>query len=112
MEIVNWKELPVISNPHNLDIRNLYDNPKIQVRQIVLFSGHRVKPFASPETVLLFVSMGNVVIQSGESISNVSQGKLVICPADVPTTLFNNSDEETRILAIRAPKPTVKSLLL
>jgi quercetin dioxygenase-like cupin family protein len=112
MEIIDWRDLPVISNPHNLDIRQLYDHPKIQVRQIILRSGHRLKPFVSPEAALIFVNRGSVVVQSGEAISNVTQGKLIVCPAGVPTTLFNNSDEEARNLAIRAPKPTVKSLLL
>lgn len=112
MEIVNWKDLPVISNPHLLDIRQLYDHTAVQIRQVILRSGQRVRPFVSPVAALLYISRGTVVVQSGDIIQSICGGKLVVCPADRPTTLFNNSDDEALVLAIRAPKPIEKSLLL
>ena len=112
MEIINWKDLPVINNPHHLDIRELYDNPMVQVRHIILQPGQRVRPFVSPVAALLYICQGTVVVQSGDTIKSICAGKLVVCPAGMPATMFNNSDDEALVLAIRAPKPTEKSLLL
>jgi quercetin dioxygenase-like cupin family protein len=112
MKIVTWTDLPVINNPHHLDIRVLYDHPGIQIRQVVLQPGQRVRPFISPVTALLYICRGSVVVQSGDTIQSICKGKLVVCPAERLTTLFNNTDDEALVLAIRAPKPTEKSLLL
>lgn len=112
MEIKSWRDSPVISNPHNLDIRQLYNDPKVQLRIIVLQPGQRVKPFVSPITALLFVISGSVIVQSGDIIKPVEQNNLVACPPDKATSLFNNSDFEARVIALRAPRPTTKSLLL
>jgi quercetin dioxygenase-like cupin family protein len=112
MKIKNWRKIPIVSNPHNLDIRELYDNPQIQIRQVILRPGDRVRPFLSPIPALLYVSRGSAVVQSGELIKTIDEGELTICPADKPTSLFNHSDKNALILAIRAPKPTIRSLLL
>ena len=112
MEIVNWKDLPVISNPNHLDMRQLYDHPGVLIRQVILRWGQRVRPFVSPVAAILYITRGTIVLQSGELIQSICAGKLVVCPAERPTTLFNNTDDEALVLAIRAPKPIEKSLLL
>ncbi len=112
MKIKNWREIPIVSNPHNLDIRELYDNPQIQIRQVILRPGDRVRPFLSPISAILYVNSGSVVVQSGDLIKSALEGELIICPADKSTNLYNNSNSKSIILAIRAPKPTTRSLLL
>ncbi|MDX9908305.1 MAG: hypothetical protein GX792_03880 [Bacteroidales bacterium] len=112
MKIKSWREIPIISNPHNLDIRELYDNPQIQIRQVILRPGERVRPFLSPINAILYVNSGSVIVQSGDLIKPAIEGELIICPADKPTNLYNNSNSKSLIIAIRAPKPTIRSLLL
>ena len=112
MIITNWKDQPVKENPHNVDVRPLYNREKAQAMHIMLQPGEELKPHITPVDVFFFVIEGTPTVRVGSEITEVPENALVESPQDIVHCLYNKSDKVARILVVKAPRPTTNARLL
>lgn len=112
MIVRNYKNETVQENPHQVDVRKLYDDPSAQIMHITLKEGESLKPHKTPVDVAIYVLEGTPTIHIGEESGIQGKDTLVESPANVPHHISNEGDETTRILVIKAPRPENKSKIL
>jgi len=99
-------------NPHQVDVRKLYDHDSAQVMHITLQPGQALKPHITPVDVFFYILEGDVDVLVGEETITVEKDNLVESPKDIIHCLSNNSNSIARILVVKAPKPMAKAKLL
>ncbi|MFA5714089.1 MAG: cupin domain-containing protein [Bacteroidales bacterium] len=112
MKIINWKNLEVSETPHKVDVRMLYNQESAQAVHIRLEAGEALKPHITPVDVFFYILEGRATVQVGDEKIEVEQDNLVESPKDIVHCLYNNSDKPTRILVVKAPKPTKGTRIL
>lgn len=112
MKITKVKEQQVAETPHKVDVRKLYDHDNAQTMHITLQPGESLKPHITPVNVFFYILEGTTDIRVGEETISVEQDCLVESPRDIVHNLSNSSGSITRILVVKAPRPTSKSKLL
>ena len=112
MKIINVKNQPIVETPHKVDVRKLYDRDNAQTMHITLKAGESLKPHLTPVDVFFYVLEGVVDVRVGDETVSVEKDCLVESPKDVVHCLSNNSVNLSRILVVKAPRPTTKSRLL
>jgi quercetin dioxygenase-like cupin family protein len=112
MKIIKVKEQQVVDTPHKVDVRKLYDHDSAQVMYITLQPGESLKPHITPVDVFFYILEGTTDVRVGDETILVDKNSLVESPKDIIHCLSNSSDAVTRILVVKAPKPTSKSKLL
>ncbi len=112
MIITSVKEAPLQENPHQVDVRRLYDRDIAQAMHITLHPGQSLKPHITPVDVFFYVLEGAPEIQVGNEIKTVAQDNLVESPRDIIHCISNNSESVARILVVKSPKQVNKSILI
>lgn len=112
MNLTHWKNQPVKTTPHQVDVRQLYDKTDAQAMHIMLQPGEQLKPHITPVDVFFFILEGSPSVQIGNEIEEVSENTLVESPKNIVHCLYNKSDKLARILVVKTPKPTSNSRLL
>jgi len=112
MKIINWKNLEIVNTPHKVDVRRLYDHDNAQAMHISLKPGETLKPHITPVNVFFFILEGSVDVQVGEETITVAKDNLVESPKDIVHCLSNKTNDLARILVVKSPKPTSKSIVL
>ncbi|MEA3477039.1 MAG: cupin domain-containing protein [Bacteroidota bacterium] len=112
MKIIDWKSQDIADTPHKLDVRRLYDHDNAQVMHIRLKPGESLKPHITPVDVFFFILEGAVDVLVGDETVRVEKDHLVESPKDIVHCLSNSSSDLSRILVVKAPKPTSKVRLL
>ena len=112
MIINQVKNLSVQSNPHQVDLRKLYDHENAQANHLTLQPGQSLKPHITPVDVFFYILEGTPDIQVGDEIITVNKDSLVESPKNIIHCISNKSDSLVRILVVKAPKPIAKSILL
>jgi quercetin dioxygenase-like cupin family protein len=112
MIINSVKDVNAHENPHQVDVRKLYDHDNAQVMHITLQPGQSLKPHITPVDVFFYILEGDVEVLVGDETVTVGKDNLVESPKDIIHSLSNNSDSTARILVVKAPKPIAKAKLL
>ncbi len=112
MEIKKVKETRIEETPHQADVRKLYDKESAQAMHITLQPGEALKPHITPVDVFFYVLEGTPEILIGKEKTEMPVDSLVESPKDIVHCLYNNSTNITRILVVKAPRPTSSSKLL
>lgn len=112
MIVTNWKEQPVKENPHKVDVRALYNHDNAQAMHITLQPGEQLKPHITPVDVFFFVIEGTPTVQVRDEMVEVPENALVESPKGIIHCLYNKSDKTTRILVVKAPRPTAMARML
>jgi quercetin dioxygenase-like cupin family protein len=112
MIINSVKETNAHENPHQVDVRRLYDHDNAQVMHITLQSGQSLKPHITPVDVFFYILEGEVNVLVGDETVTVEKDSLVESPKDIIHSLANNSGSIARILVVKAPKPMAKAKML
>jgi quercetin dioxygenase-like cupin family protein len=112
MIINSVKETNAHENPHQVDVRKLYDHDNAQVMHMTLQPGQSLKPHTTPVNVFFYILEGNVNVLVGDETVTVGKDNLVESPKDIIHCLSNNSDSVARILVVKSPKPMAKAKLL
>lgn len=112
MKILKTKEQPIVETPHNVDVRKLYDYANAQVMHITLEPGETLKPHITPVDVFFYLLEGTTDVRVGNETLAVEKDSLVESPKGIVHCLANNSQYTTRILVVKAPRPTEKTRLL
>ncbi len=112
MKIVNVKEVGITETPHKVDVRKLYDHESAQAMHITLQPGESLKPHITPVDVFFYILEGTTDVRVGEETLSIDADNLVESPKGIVHCLSNSSQSVTRILVVKAPKPTVGARLL
>ena len=112
MKIIDVKQVEVSKTPHNVDVRKLYDTDSAQAVHITLQAGESLKPHITPVDVFLYVLEGTPDIRIGDETIAVGKDCLVESPKNIVHCLSNNSDQQARILVVKAPRPVTQAKLL
>lgn len=106
------KDLPLQPNPHQVELRKLYDHDNAQAMHMTLQPGQSLKAHITPVDVFFYILEGTPDVQVGDEIITVEKDSLVESPKDIVHCVSNKSDAIARILVVKAPKQTTKAILL
>ncbi len=112
MKIIKVNETPILDTPHKVDARRLYDKDNAQAVHIRLKPGESLKPHITPVDVFFFVLEGSPEILIGEDKQVVEENCLVESPKDILHCIYNKSENDVRVLVVKAPRPIAKTKLL
>jgi len=96
---------PSRENPHNVDVRQLYNRESAQIMHITLKPGESLKPHRTPVDVAFYVLEGTPVVHIGDEAVTCERDTLIESPAGIVHNLSNSSSGIARILVIKAPRP-------
>jgi quercetin dioxygenase-like cupin family protein len=112
MIIRSVKDVVAHENPHQVDVRQLYNHDNAQAMHITLQPGQSLRPHITAVDVFFYVLEGTPDIQVGDEIITVEKDSLVESPKNIVHCISNKSDSLARILVVKAPKQTGKAILL
>jgi len=92
-------------NPHGVDVKIMYNDPSAQALLIILRPGQALKPHTTPVDVFFFVYEGIATVHIGNESEVFQAGTLIESPKDITHYLSNQSDADTRVLVVKAPRP-------
>jgi quercetin dioxygenase-like cupin family protein len=99
-------------NPHGVHTSKIYDQDNAQVVYMVLKPGESLKRHITPVDVFFYILEGKVVVEIGDERQEVGQDVLVESPARIPHLLANQSEGISRLLVVKAPRPTESTKIL
>ncbi|QQS51261.1 MAG: cupin domain-containing protein [Bacteroidota bacterium] len=99
-------------NPHKVDVKQLYNKESAQVMHITLQPGESLLPHKTPVDVSFYILEGTPTVKVGEESEVFEKDTLIESPADIVHYLSNEGDKQSRILVIKAPRPTKQTKLL
>jgi quercetin dioxygenase-like cupin family protein len=111
MEIRNYKEMDVHVNPHGAQVNKMYDTDNALIMHMMLKPGQALKPHFTPVDVAFYVLEGTPTILVGEEKIQVKKDDIVESPKDIIHCIYNESDADIRVLVMKLPKPTAKSVM-
>jgi len=79
---------------------------------ITLQPGETLKPHLTPVDVFFYILEGTTDVRVGNETLSVEKDSLVESPKNIVHCLSNSSQQVTRILVVKAPKPKEKTRLL
>jgi quercetin dioxygenase-like cupin family protein len=112
MKKVEAREAEAAPNPHGVHTSKVYDHENAQVVYMVLEPGQALKKHITPVDVFFYVLEGKVVVEIGDERQEVEQDTLVESPASIPHLLANQSEGISRVLVVKAPRPTESTKIL
>jgi len=112
MEIRNYKNLEVTQNPHGIDAFKLYDKDTAQIMHLYMRPGESLKPHKTPVDVAFYILEGTPSIMVGEEKVQVKKDDIVESPKNIVHCIYNETDELVRVLVMKLPKPTAKTVMV
>ncbi|WP_320112548.1 cupin domain-containing protein [Draconibacterium orientale] len=100
------------ANPHQVDVRQLYNKESAQVMHITLQPGEALKPHKTPVDVFFYILEGTPTVHIGDESDRFERDTLIESPAKIKHYLSNESDKPARILVTKAPRQETPSQLL
>lgn len=105
METINYKNINRINNPHGIDARMLHVNNDVQVVHIHLKPGESLKKHSTPVNVFFYVLQGDGIVEIGDEKQKVTKDMLIDSPQNISHCLYNESNNDFRVLVVKTPKP-------
>ncbi|MFC1978850.1 cupin domain-containing protein [Chloroflexota bacterium] len=112
MKIVAVSSASLHLNPHNADVKKMYDTEHAQAMHIELKPGQALKKHITPVDVFFYVLQGRGVVEIGDEKHEVGPDMLIESPAKIPHCWYNQSDAVLRVLVVKVPRPTESTKLL
>lgn len=107
-----YKTEPLKDNPHQVDVRKLYDSEHAQMMHITLQPGESLKPHKTPVDAIFYVLEGTPSIHIADETLVCEKDTLIESPAKILHYISNESDHIARILVTKAPRPEVATKVL
>lgn len=107
MKIRNYQSLAAAANPHGVQSYQLLDSAEAQIIHLLLKPEEKLRPHITPVDVTFYVLQGNPTILIGEETLTVQTDDLIESPKNIIHCIYNNTDEDVRVLVIKTPKPVV-----
>ena len=112
MKITNYKKLEVAKNPHGIQSTKMYDTDDALMMHLVLKSSESLKPHITPVDVAFYVLEGTPSILVGEEKIQVTKDDIIESPKDIVHCIYNETENDVRILVMKLPKPTSQTIIL
>ncbi|NHK31723.1 MAG: cupin domain-containing protein [Asgard group archaeon] len=106
MIIKKVTEEPLFENPHGVESKNLYSYPNAVIIHLTLKPGESLRRHETPTDVAFYVLEGKGTVLIGDEKREVEKDTLIESPADIVHCWYNESNEDLRVLVIKAPKST------
>lgn len=105
MDLINYRNIETVKNPHNVDARIIHENDFTQVVHILLKPREELIKHAALIDLFFYVLEGNGIVEIGDKEIAVNQDDLINSPKNIPHSLKNNSNNNFRVLVVKTPKP-------
>jgi len=112
MLIKNHQNLEQNTNPHGIISHKLYNTENAEVIHLYLKAGESLKPHITPVDVFFYVLEGTPTILVGEERIVVKKDNLIESPKEIVHCISNESKENVRVLVVKVPRPTSKTILV
>lgn len=112
MKTIHILEAPEVANVHKVSVRALHENEHVQVMVITLQPGEALRRHITPVDVFFYVLEGTGIVELGDERQEVTAGTLIDSPARIPHRLRNDSDQLTRFMVVKTPRPTEGTAIL
>ena len=100
MKITDVTKLVSVKNPHNVDVRKVFEAPDTAAVVITLKPGEALKKHVTPVDVF-YVLEGTGVVEIGDEHQSVSKDSVVESPAMIAHTWKNESNAVFRVLVVK-----------
>ncbi|MEA2097382.1 MAG: cupin domain-containing protein [Candidatus Cloacimonadota bacterium] len=112
MKIRNYKNLEIAETPHGINAYKLYDTDHALIMHLHLKAGESLKPHITPVDVAFYILEGIPTILVGEEKIDVTKDDIVESPKDIVHCIYNDTEEDVRVLVMKLPKPTTKTIMV
>lgn len=112
MEIRNYKNLEIAQTPHGINAYKLYDTDHALIMHLHLKAGEALKAHITPVDVAFYILEGTPTILVGEEKIEVKKDDIVESPKDIVHCIYNETDKDVRVLVMKLPKPTTKTIMV
>ncbi|MDP8267426.1 MAG: cupin domain-containing protein [Candidatus Tenebribacter davisii] len=112
MEIRNYQKLGTSKNPHGIHSSNMYDKDHAVIMHLLIKAGESLKPHITPVDVAFYILEGSPFIMVGEEKIQVNKDDIVESPKDIVHCIYNETENDVRVLVMKLPKPTTKTKLV
>lgn len=112
MKVKNYKKLENDANPHVIQSTKLYDTDNALIMHLLLKAGEGLKPHITPVDVAFYVLEGEPSILIGEEKVQVKKDDIIESPKDIVHCIYNETDKDVRVLVMKLPKPTAKTIMV
>lgn len=102
MEIINTEEYKA---KKEFSPDRLIQQDEVQVVLLAFEPKQGLPVHTTPVDVFFYVIEGTPTIKVGDEEKDVSAGNIVLSPKDIPHTVKNESDEDTKVLVVKTPNP-------
>jgi len=101
MKITEVAKTAPARNPHNVDVRRIFESPDASVVIITLGPGESLKKHATPVDVLFYVLEGTGTVEIGDERQSVETDTMVESPAMIAHTWINESAAVFRLMVVK-----------
>jgi quercetin dioxygenase-like cupin family protein len=101
MKITEVAKRESVKNPHNVDVRKVFEAPDTAAVVITLKPGESLKKHVTPVDVFFYVLEGTGVIEIGDERQSVGKDCVVESPAMIAHTWKNESKAVFRVLVVK-----------
>jgi len=112
MKIRNYKELEIAQTPHGINAYKLYDKNHALIMHLHLKADESLKPHITPVDVAFYVLEGSPTIMVEKEKVQVKKDDIIESPKDIVHCIYNETDEDVRVLVMKLPKPTAKTIMV
>ena len=105
-------EIEIMDNAHGVDARNLYNTEEATISVIRLEAGQSLKPHITPVDVAFYVLEGTGLVEIGDEKMEVTKDTLIESPKDIVHCWYNESSGPLRLMVVKAPRPTKKTVFI
>ena len=112
MKIVKVNSIEKVKNPHGIDAKKIYDTKHAQTMHLTLQAGEALKSHITPVDVFFYILEGTGIVEIGDEKEEVRKDTLIESPANIPHCLYNESNSVFRVLVVKVPKPTSKTIMV
>lgn len=112
MKIRNYKDLEVADTPHGINAYKLYDTDFALIMHLHLKPGESLKAHITPVDVAFYILEGNPTILVGDEKVEVKKDDIIESPKDIVHCIYNDTDADVRVLVMKLPKPTKKTIMV
>ncbi len=112
MEIRNYKELEKTKNPHGVQSNKMYDKDPAVIMHLLIKAGEGLKPHITPVDVAFYVLEGAPTILVGEEKIKVKKDDIIESPKNIVHSIYNETENDIRVLVMKLPKPTAATKIV
>lgn len=97
-------DLPLEAVPLGGNARTLINNQQLRLVNLILKAKEEVLSHSAPVEVVFIVITGSATVCIEENQYNISEGQMLVCPANTNRSLKASADGVS-LLVVRAPNP-------